>query len=209
MSPSTASLRSTLTLFRQIHGAKTAARAAAFNRFHHKNQMISSSGKCQRALETKNQKLKTQNSKLKTQNQQNIPLPKEKNTATFGDIWGHLGTYVPLLLQNERAAAPQNKGLKRPRCQIRTRRKWGRQPGEPGWTRRVARIETFAPKGEVAKESLNFSPSRLPPNWMVRPSATAPWSSKRLPKRAPEPLSHAICRSPRGCYRVHALLSTA
>ena len=39
---------------------------------------------------TRNQTLKsnTENSKLKTQNQHDIPLRKEKNTATFGDIWG-------------------------------------------------------------------------------------------------------------------------
>ena len=153
--------------------------------------------KCQRALE------------LKTQNQQYIPLPEEKNTATFRGIWGHLGTYVPLSRQSERAAAPQNKGLKRPLCRLHTRRRWGRQPGETGWTRRLARIETHGSKGVAATEGLNFSPSRLPPNWMVRPSAAAPWSLKRLPKRAPEPLSHGICRSPRGCFRVHALHSTA
>ena len=42
----------------------------------------------QMSTSTRNSKLKTQNSKPTRH-----PLPKEKNTATFRDIWGHLGTF--------------------------------------------------------------------------------------------------------------------
>jgi len=104
MSLSTTFLRSVLTLVHQIPGAKTAARAVAVNCVHHKNQMNCSSDKCQRALETKNQ--------------QNIPLPKEKNTATFGDIWGLLGTYVPLSRRNDRTSVSLGKGPGRQPFQI-------------------------------------------------------------------------------------------
>ena len=47
-----------------------------------------------------------------------IPAPdtplREKNIGrhlgTFGDIWGHLGTYVPLERQNERISVPRDEG---------------------------------------------------------------------------------------------------
>ena len=60
----------------------------------------------------------TKNSKHKTQNHQYIPLSKEKNTATFGDIWGHLGTYVPLSRRNDRTSVSLGKGPGRQPFQI-------------------------------------------------------------------------------------------
>ena len=149
----------------------------------------------------------TQNSNLKTNN--TSPSRKKKisrHLGTFGDIWGLMSHFHA----KTRGPRPRKTKASNDRYVKFTYAENGadNQENQDG-RRRVARIETLAPKGEAAKEGLSFSPSRLPPNWMVRPSAAAPWSSKRLRKRAPEPLSHAICRSPRGCYRVHALLSTA
>ena len=59
----------------------------------------------------------TRNEKRKTKR---TSPPKKKNSSTFGDIWGHLGTYVPLSRQNERASDPLHKGSGRPLCQIHT-----------------------------------------------------------------------------------------
>ena len=39
-----------------------------------------------------------------------LPLPRKKYRVTFGDIWGHLGTYVPLSHQNERNTIPIDSG---------------------------------------------------------------------------------------------------
>ncbi len=41
------------------------------------------------------------------------PLPRKNYSGTFGDIWGHLGTYVPLSSQNERNSIPTDSGLGR------------------------------------------------------------------------------------------------